>query len=142
MGSNGGNPEDGGSSFHRNVSTYLPNYTVSSSTQKIEATGSAETLVSIYQTTQCHLLPRKWRQQVLPKRWYLSTKLHSVIFYPKNGDNRFCRNVGTYLPNYTVPSSTQKIEATGSAETSVSIYQTIQCHLLPTRWKQQVPPKR
>jgi hypothetical protein len=37
--------------------------------QKMEAAVSAETLVPIYQNIQCRLLPRRRRQQVLPKRW-------------------------------------------------------------------------
>jgi hypothetical protein len=86
--------------------------------QKMAVAVSVETLVPICQTIQCHLLPRRWRRHVPPKRRYLSIKLFSVI-YPEERGNRYHRNVGTYLPNYTVSSSTQKMEATGSTETLV-----------------------
>jgi hypothetical protein len=35
-----------------------------------------------FRTSYLHLQGRKWRQQVLPKSWYLSTKLH-VTFQKK-----------------------------------------------------------
>jgi hypothetical protein len=63
----------------------------------MEAGGSSEMLVIIYQTARCHItddgnfynfrcerlksrrIPWRWRQEVSPKRWQLFTLLQSVI---------------------------------------------------------------
>jgi hypothetical protein len=90
-------PQDGDSIFLRNVGIYLQVHTT--------------------------LPPKRWRQYISPKRWYLPASPHGVTthkmetvcfsetlvptykstrrYNPEHGDSVFLRNVGIYLQVYT-----------------------------------------
>jgi hypothetical protein len=133
------------------------------------------------------LPPWRWRRYVPPKRWLKPNGLHGVIFqktllligfrwtyffHPEDGGDMFLRNVGwnstgymaLYLTRwYRLPvfaeliSSTLKMEAIFSSETSVETQRATRRHipedvtacrfslnlfLPPWRWRRYFPPKR
>jgi hypothetical protein len=68
--------------------------------------------------------------------WRLQS--YEIWIYPEDKCSRFLRNVDTFLPNNMT--SILKKKLAGSSEMLILMYQT--AWLRPSRWRQEVPPKR
>jgi hypothetical protein len=107
------------SRIFQNIGTYQPDYTRTYSRMP-PAAGSSKTLVPINLTT-CGHIPECLLQQILPKHWYLSTRLHADIFQNASC-SRFFQNMGTYLPDYMGTHSRMPPASGSSKGRSVPIY--------------------